>query len=376
MPLRTKQYKHILKQKIIPGLLFTFSAIALSACANSAKDVANSLVKKTNVDSAREYGAIPIPKPAMTKTSDVVRGGGRAIVGTPYRVRGKWYYPKEEHGYQKIGRASWYGSTFHGRLTANGETYDMHHLTAAHPTMPLPSYARVTNLENGSSVIVRVNDRGPYAKDRIIDLSKQAAKMLDYKDSGTANVKVEYVGKAPVEGNDDAYLMASYKPGGNASDVLLAMSEIKRGSESERTAEAFSGVVNTATDTAIPNLPQVGPVLTEKPQAPQWAAYAEEKTNPTVFERFNTALSPATEHYSNDDEIQAIELGSFTDKSKVAILCSRLQNAGSVSVEKTTDEQLGSSYHLKLTGFTNPDDALRLAWASGATDAFLVRSTE
>ena len=89
----------------------------------------------------------------------------------------------------------------------------MTHLTAAHPTMPLPSYARVTNLKNGSSVIVRVNDRGPYAHGRIIDLSKRAAEMLDYAHTGIAKVKVEYVGRAPLDGHDDSYLMASYRPG-------------------------------------------------------------------------------------------------------------------------------------------------------------------
>ncbi len=112
-----------------------------------------------------------------------------------------------------MGAASWYGDAFHGRLTANGEIYDMTHLTAAHPTMPLPSYARVTNMKNGNSVIVRVNDRGPFAHDRVIDLSRQAAEMLDYTHAGVAQVKVEYVGRAPLDGHDDQYLMASYRPG-------------------------------------------------------------------------------------------------------------------------------------------------------------------
>ena len=116
------------------------------------------------------------------------------------------YYPKEDKNYSKVGLASWYGDAFHGRLTANGEIYDMTHLTAAHPTMPLPSYARVTNLENGSSVIVRVNDRGPYSHNRLIDLSKRAADILDYTRTGTAKVKVEYVGRAPLDGQDDQYL--------------------------------------------------------------------------------------------------------------------------------------------------------------------------
>ena len=123
------------------------------------------------------------------------------------------YVPQEDPNYRASGIASWYGDAFHGRLTANGEIYDMNHLSAAHPTMPLPSYARVTNKANGSSVIVRVNDRGPYAHGRVIDLSKRAAQLLDYTGKGTANVVVEYVGRAPVDGADDEYLMASYKAG-------------------------------------------------------------------------------------------------------------------------------------------------------------------
>ena len=152
------------------------------------------------------------------KMSNLPRGGGRDQLGKPYQVRGKWYYPKEDKRYAKVGLASWYGDAFHGRLTANGEVYDMTHLTAAHPTMPLPSYARVTNLKTGSSVIVRVNDRGPYHEGRIIDVSQRAAEMLDYANIGTAKVKVEYVGRAPLDGNDDQYLMASYHPGNRIPD--------------------------------------------------------------------------------------------------------------------------------------------------------------
>lgn len=144
---------------------------------------------------------------------------GRSIVGKPYQIKGKWYYPQHDPAYKRIGEASWYGSDFHGRLTANGEIYDMNLLTAAHPTMPLPSYARVTNLKNGSSIIVRVNDRGPFMKERIIDLSKQAAEILGYANSGVANVKVEYISEAPVGYYDAAYLMASYTSG-NDNPVL------------------------------------------------------------------------------------------------------------------------------------------------------------
>ena len=117
--------------------------------------------------------------------------GGVYKVGNPYQIMGKWYYPKEDYHYSEIGTASWYGDDFHAKRTANGEKYDMNTLTAAHRTLPLPSIVRVTNLENGRSLVLRVNDRGPYAKERIIDISKRGAQLLGYQTKGTAKVKVE-----------------------------------------------------------------------------------------------------------------------------------------------------------------------------------------
>ncbi len=131
--------------------------------------------------------------------------------------------PTTNPRYSETGYASWYGEAFHGRLTANGEVYDVNGLTAAHPTLPLPSYARVTNLQNGRSMIVRVNDRGPFAKDRIIDLSSRVADMLDVKDQGTAKVEVDYVGPARMDGRDDKMLLASYEgPSQNPVGAMFA----------------------------------------------------------------------------------------------------------------------------------------------------------
>jgi rare lipoprotein A len=162
--------------------------------------------------SERQYGPA---SPRIIVNGEVPKGGGRAMVGAPYRVAGKTYIPRDNPRYSAIGLASWYGSAFHGRLTANGEVYDVNGLTAAHPTLPLPSYARVTNLQNGRSLIVRVNDRGPFAADRIIDLSSRVADILDVKNEGTAKVKVDYVGPAQMDGLDQKMLLASYRePGG------------------------------------------------------------------------------------------------------------------------------------------------------------------
>lgn len=112
-------------------------------------------------------------------------------VGKPYQVGGQWYYPRADYAYNQRGVASWYGPNFHGKPTANGERFDMRKVSAAHKTLPLPSVVRVTNLENGRSLVIRVNDRGPFVSGRIIDLSKRAAELLDFADKGTAMVEVQ-----------------------------------------------------------------------------------------------------------------------------------------------------------------------------------------
>jgi len=143
----------------------------------------------------------------------VPKGGGVYRVGKPYVVAGRTYIPEENINYSAVGLASWYGDDFHGRYTANGEIFDMHSISAAHPTLPMPSYVRVTNLANKKSIIVRVNDRGPYANNRIIDLSVRTAKLLGFYGHGLARVKVEYVGRAPIAGSDDRKLEATLRDG-------------------------------------------------------------------------------------------------------------------------------------------------------------------
>ena len=216
-------------------LLVAASGVLLAACNTTGPTASNQKQSKEYFAEA-EYG-VPASPRVTTKRSRLPRREGRAQVGKPYMVRGKWYYPKENRQYKAVGAASWYGDAFHGRLTANGEVYDMDRLTAAHPTMPLPSYARVTNVENGSSVIVRVNDRGPYHAGRILDVSSKTAELLDMKRSGTAKVNVQYVGRARMDGEDTPFLMASYirkgdrlpsfNPGGgqSSSGVMVASNQ-------------------------------------------------------------------------------------------------------------------------------------------------------
>src|SRR5271156_5988694 len=192
------------------------TALALAGCAAQTPQVSYSHGHEHFAQA--KYGHAS-PK-VVADGQPVPRGGGQYLVGHPYSVAGHRYYPAENPSYSAVGMASWYGAAFHGRRTANGEVYDMASLSAAHPTMPLPSYARVTNLGNGYSVIVRVNDRGPYHGGRVMDVSSRVAEVLDMKAMGTARVKVEYVGPAPMEGSDDSQLLASLRTDGSQANMI------------------------------------------------------------------------------------------------------------------------------------------------------------
>src|SRR5437588_6387550 len=183
-------------------------AVAATACLLVANCAQNG--KFSRVDP--KYGVSSSPR-VVAFGEPVPKGGGTYRVGKPYTVAGRVYVPEEDTGYRAEGLASWYGDDFHGRLTANGEVFDMASLTAAHPTLPLPCYARVTNLSNGKSLIVRVNDRGPYHGNRLIDVSNKAAELLEFKGNGVAKVRVEYVARAPLEGSDDRQLVATLRTG-------------------------------------------------------------------------------------------------------------------------------------------------------------------
>ena len=139
-------------------------------------------------------------------------GEGSYKVGSPYQVGGVWYVPREQPDYDAVGVASWYGDAFHLKATANGEVFDMNAVSAAHTTLPLPSMVEVTNLENGRKLTVRVNDRGPFVGDRIIDLSHEAARQLGYDRRGLAKVRVRYLGPAPLGGPQTGMRYAQAKP--------------------------------------------------------------------------------------------------------------------------------------------------------------------
>lgn len=139
----------------------------------------------------RGAGGVPVVKDPAPIVSGTMR---------PYQVRGRWYTPKDQPNYEEVGMASWYGDAFNGRPTSSGERFDMHALTAAHKTLPLPGLVEVTNLENGRRMVVRINDRGPFVDSRIIDLSREAAQELGMLSQGVGRVRVRYLGPAPRQG--------------------------------------------------------------------------------------------------------------------------------------------------------------------------------
>lgn len=192
------------------------AGLLLANCAND--QVAKRRSKEIGAFPSSKYG--PASPRVVAEGEEVPKGGGRQLVGKTYTVAGKRYTPYEKPvGYTAVGAASWYGEAFHGRRTANGEVYDRNGISAAHPTMPLPAYARVTNLLNNRSIIVRVNDRGPYHSGRLMDVSQKTAEALAFRHLGTARIKLEYLGQASLAGSDDKLLLATLRTDGQPAAI-------------------------------------------------------------------------------------------------------------------------------------------------------------
>ncbi|MCW4114569.1 septal ring lytic transglycosylase RlpA family protein [Aurantimonas sp. MSK8Z-1] len=367
-----------------------FACLASAGCqsASSTHDEAAPL-DKSKPFLEREMGVKASPR--VTATKRVRKGGGREQVGKPYKVRGKWYYPKEQPGYSKAGDASWYGSNFHGRLTANGEVYDMYGLSAAHPTFPLPSYARVTNKTTGESIMVRVNDRGPYAHGRVIDVSERAAEMLHFKHHGVAEVQVDYVGRAPLEGDDTPMLMASYRPGdaspindGLPTGVMIAQND----------APAAPAATAYATPTQASRLPGVRPLealgnggvdiasliqqdLAADKQAAARTAYSasfapDAPRGGAARALLSLGAAPvAAAHASTDAGTVHITLGTISNPGVLAQVRRASKGHGLL-----TEDMLGDGTRSLDLALSSTDDAnavLQALWAAGASDAFILR---
>lgn len=306
--------------------------------------------------SSSEYGVGVSPR--VTTNPNPPKGGGRYQVGRPYTVRGKVYVPAEQPDYVATGSASWYGADFHGRRTANGEIFSANAITGAHPTLPLPSYVRVTNQANGRSVIVRVNDRGPYMPGRIMDLSHRAASMLGYVNNGHTQIRAEYVGRAPLEGDDTRMLMASYSGpadfgGGNTqfaqADTTNSLADI---------AGSFLGSIFSYADTTP-----------EEQDVAIGTAHAAVNAMATRA----SGLDEWVEAVDMDARNIKLGLGIFADQDNAIALAERFAMLGAVDEESVTVNGRAATRltltHLKA-GVARVD-ALDLARELGLTDIIL-----
>jgi rare lipoprotein A len=244
---------------------------------------------------------------------------------------------------------------FHGRYTANGEIYDMNSLTAAHPTLPLPTYARVTNLQNGRSLVVRVNDRGPYAHDRIIDMSRRSAQALGFQRNGTAKVRVQYLGRAPLDGNDKLERRVF------ASQPWARTASLKQsgGGKQSRTRLAQAVQQEMQADPMV-----VGSIPKEdetNSQAASWTTNARAASAPKIPDA-------RQRHF--------IQVASFRNKDFAETLRLRLASMGPISV-LPADVAGKTWYRVRLGPYGkrhDADEVLRAVVSSGSADARIVKN--
>ena len=314
---------------IVPLMLLALG-VALAGCSSKSE-------KHAALDPFAGKGS-----PYYKGTGKIPWGGGRNQVGQPYQVAGRWFTPKVQPNYDKTGVASWYGEAFNRRKTSNGEWFDMGRLTAAHATLPLPSYVKVTNLENGREVIVRVNDRGPFVNTRVIDLSKRAADLLGYQRKGKTTVRVQYIGPAPL---DD-----------NGSHLLAMNQELSRGTPLRRMIASAA-----AKRHAMPDV-QVAEAQPQRLAAkPQVAAYNKPRL-----------AVPAAQ--SGIEMSYFVQIGSFSNLANAERARDRFASVWPVQFIELSGSA-GTIYRVRLgpiSGKADAQTALEGAAASGYPDARLI----
>lgn len=234
--------------------------------------------------------------------SPTAKSKGSYKVGNPYQIKSTWYYPAEDYDYVETGIASWYGPNFHGKQTANGGTFDMNELTAAHRTLPMPSMVRVTNLVNGRVLMLRVTDRGPFARGRIIDVSRRGAQLLGFQKQGTARVRVEVIA------DESRRLKQLALAGKVPPNERIAGTAVPTQLVQARPLEA----------TPIPNEQVVAQGTVTRDSPVQQAAL------PTVS---RAAVNPASDIF--------VQAGAFSDPGNAARVESMLNRFGSTQVQET-----------------------------------------
>lgn len=292
--------KHISDKMLHAGLAALF---LLAGCASEPK----------------EFTYANLPQEVKAIKAD----GGIYKVGKPYTVLGQSYTPREDYGYSETGMASWYGDDFHNKRTANGETYNMRAITAAHRTLPLPSIVKVTNLENGRSIIARVNDRGPYVKNRIIDVSEKGAELLGYKNKGVTKVKVEILA------DESLALKEAMLSKDNSSKIYAAAQKSK----------LTPSHVQTAAAAPLPQAPASAnaPMLNEPlengfffVQVGAFADYEKAKQMASAMERFGKVS--IHESYLSKDGVYRVRLGAYHSRNEALQILDRVLDYGHADV--------------------------------------------
>ena len=303
----------------------------------------------------------------QAQPSTAVGRGGVYKVGNPYQINGVWYYPKEEPNYDETGIGSWYGEQFHAKTTANGETFDMNEVTAAHPTLPMPSLVRVTNMENGRTIVVRVNDRGPYVNGRVIDLSRRSAQLLGYDRQGTAKVRVQYLGPAPLSG-DSGTMLASRSSGGDERPAAAP-----RGGVSAEALPPPPGAKGRSADVpqAAPAPPSPMQILAaqnggQSPPAGQTRVGDTVAVNDLKQQKVETGPARGGQIY--------VQVGAFTLHENAHKLAAQLSMIGPTGVSSTFVNKQ-EFFRVRLGPFNQvsaADQALQQALSSGQSNARIV----
>lgn len=279
-----------------------------------------------------------------TSSSAPVTANPHYKVGQPYQIKGEWYYPKEDYSYDETGIASWYGEDFHGKLTANGEVYNKNELTAAHNTLPMPSLARVTNLDNGRSIVVRINDRGPFARSRIIDVTQRVAQLLGFEQQGTAKVRVQVL-----------------------ADESRAIADAMRryGSNSITVANApATAPIDQVSSTPISNSSQHVEVM-PLPSTPSETRQAINTVRP-LPEVKQLPLEKSTQIF--------VQAGAFTQVSNAERLKAKLATIGSTSISEFTKSGT-TFYRVRVGPLANvglADQTLKRVLKAGTENARII----
>jgi len=277
-----------------------------------------------------------------TKNIAAPNANGFYKIGQPYQIDGKWYYPAVNWTYEETGVASWYGPDFDGKYTANGERFDMNTLTAAHRTLPMPSIVEVTNLDNGRSIQLRVNDRGPYARDRILDVSRRAAQMLGFENTGTAHVRVQLLQQPTLQ----AELLAQKNGGPDVEPPMQLAAAEPVATVNEQTLAPPSG-------NAPP--PATAPTAAQPPQpAPRTAA-----SNLALVTPAEAATTKAPAVAAGANSRMYIQAGAFSSRANAETLKAKLTQYGTVNID-TAQVHGANIYRVRIGPIATTGEADRL----------------